>query len=565
MPRLGPRDVFKTAKLPRIGREGWLKVITQLTKLHSVEEVLAASEDQHEGQFVDDMLRELEVSFQYFEEELKRIPAKGPVVLICNHPLAGIDAILLIKLVAQVRPDLQIIGSDLWQDLRPIAHHWSLEGKYSAGPNLKECLDEGKAVAVFPSKGVSKNYRISKLQLEDGEWDQNIIRQIQEAEVAVNPVFFKANQTFINYLVQRLGPVFQDLNIPSEIRSYKSRPVTIRIGRTIYPKELSLYPQVHQLTSLLRQRVYLLSNALAPEFRLFGTKRPAEAKAIADPIDPLEIQKEIDYLRNRNQALVAEKRHYQVFLSKAAPIPNIIRELGRLRELTFRAIGEGSNLALDLDTFDYHYDHLILWDQEKNELAGAYRLAVGSEVYPKYGFNGFYVSTLFKFKRKIRPMLGRSLEMGRAFVVPEHQQKPLPLFVMWNGIKEVMRRHEELEFIVGCASISNNFSKFSRNLMVGFLLKNFGDASLAQEIRPKKPYRLKLKSGARDMVLNSSPEDLVQFDRKIDELEPGELRFPPLIKKYLQQKALIVCFNIDPLFNNSLDGFMYIHRDNIEL
>ncbi len=565
MARLGSGEMFRTVRLPKIGREGLLKTLLHLTKVKSVEELFSGTEGREEASFVDEIIRELDLSFQYFEEELKRIPTSGPVVLICNHPLAGIDALLLIKLVASIRPDLRIVGSDLWQRLKPIAHYWDLdESGVSSGASLSESLQEGKALAIFPAGTVSTNYRISKRQLEDGEWDVNMIREIADAQVPVTPVFFKANQTFLYHLLQRLGPIFQDLKVPSELRSYRSRPVTIRIGRTIYPKELALYPREHQLSALLRQRVYLLSNALHPEFKLFSPKRPAEPKSIADPVDTDLLLKEYEFLLER-EALIEEKRSYQVFLCKAAQVPNMIREIGRLREITFRAIGEGSNLALDLDTFDYHYHHLILWDKEEMRIVGAYRLAIGSEVYPKYGFNGFYLSTLFKFKKRIQPMLERSLEMGRAFIIPAHQQKPLPLFVMWNGIREVMRRHEELEFIVGCASISNSFSIFSRNLMVAFLLKNFGDASLAQEIRPRKPFKLKLKSEARDLVMNSSPEDLVQFDRRIDEIEPGDLRIPPLIKKYLQQNALIVCFNVDPLFNNSLDGFMYIHRQNLEL
>lgn len=556
------KSVFRTTKLPKIGRDEWNRVLRPLFKKQSIEQTFQDSQAWDEERLIDKILQELEVSFQYFEDELKRIPTEGPGILICNHPLAGIDALLLIKLLSSVRSDLQIIGSDLWQDLKPIAHFWNLEG--SAGNSISEGLEAGKLVAVFPAKGISRNYRISKLQLEDGPWDDELVEQIAQAGVSVTPIYFKANQTLIYHLLQRLGPTFQDLKIPSEIRSYKSRPVTIRIGRSIYPKEISRFAEVRQLREFFRQRIFLLSQALAPEYKLFGRKRPSQALAIADPISKEKQQKELRSLRNSG-ALISEKRNYQVFLGKAVEIPHILQEIGRQREIAFRSIGEGTNLALDLDPFDYHYNHLVLWDKDEDRLVGAYRLAIGSEVYQSLGYPGFYVSTLFRFKKKIRPMLGQSLELGRAFIIGDHQQKPLPLFVMWNGIREVMRRNPQLEYIIGCASISNNFSRFSRNLMVGFLLKNFGDSSLAQDIRPRKPYRLKLKSEAREMVMQSKPEDLVQFDRKVDELEPGDLRIPPLIKKYLQQKALIVCFNVDPLFNDSLDGFMYIRRENLEL
>ena len=556
------RSVFRTVKLPKMGREEWNKVLKPLFKKQSVQEAFQASKDWEEEQLIDGILQELEVSFQYFEDELKRIPREGPGVLVCNHPLAGIDALLLIKLISAVRSDLQIIGSNLWQDLQPIAHFWSLEG--NPGTTIEDGLKAGKLLAVFPAKEVSKNYRISKLQLEDGPWDTQLIEQIAKANVSVTPIYFKANQTLLYHLLQRLGPAFQDLKVPAEIRSFKSRPITIRIGRSIYPKEIQRYTEVHQLRELLRQRVFLLGNALAPEYKLFGQKRPSEALPIAKPISGLEQKQEIEQL-TKDGAMLVEKRNYQVFLSKAGQIPNILQEIGRQREIAFRAIGEGSNLALDLDTFDYHYHHLILWDCEEEQLAGSYRLAIGSEIYPNLGYNGFYVSTLFRFKKRVRPVLEQSLEMGRAFLIAEHQQKTMPLFMLWSGIREVMLRHPELQYIIGCASISNNFSRFSRNLMVGFLLKNFGDTSLAQDIRPRKPYRLKLNTEARHLIMNSRPEDLVQFDRKVDELEPGDLRIPSLIKKYLQQKAFIVCFNVDPLFNNSLDGFMYIRRENLEL
>lgn len=565
MARFSFGDRAKTQKLPRLGKERAVKLLQQIGGLKRIDDLYADLESENESDFLDDILQDLNLSLEYFEAELKRIPKTGPVIFVANHPLGGIDALLLLKLLGDIRDDVRIIGSKLWNGLEPIAHHWGIATETcDREQSIQNCLQQEGALLIFPALKISSHYKFSERQLRDGPWDLEVLQRIKSAEVPVVPIYIKANQTLVYHLLQRLGPSFQELKLPSEIRSFRNRPVKLRVGRAIYPKELKSFTNVEQLSSFLRQRVYLLSNALNSEFRVFGYKKPTEPEEIADAVSPEGIQEEYQKLL-KSGALITEKRNYQVFLCQAADALQMIREIGRLREITFRAIGEGSNLALDLDSFDYHYHHLLLWDTESNSLVGAYRLAIGSEVYPQFGFNGFYLSTLFKFKKRIRPMLGSSLEMGRAFVVPEHQQKPLPLFVMWNGIREVMRRHPELEYIVGCASISSSFSKFSKQLMVGFLLKNFSDASLAAEIRPRKPFKLKLNASARDLILNSQPEDLIQFDRRIDEIEPGDLRFPPLIKKYLQQKALMVCFNVDPLFNNSLDGFMYIHRDNLEL
>ncbi len=350
--------------------------------------------------------------------------------------------------------------------------------------------------------------------------------------------------------------------LPSELRKQKNKSIGIRIGRKISVKEQSGYPDIEHYTAFLRQRTYLLSQALSPSKKLFPLHRPHEAQEIIPPVDSSLIEKEIDELRNSDSYLFTQK-NYDLFVSPSKKIPSVLMEVGRLREITFREVGEGSNLPLDLDEYDYHYEHLILWDNEEKQLAGAYRLGIGSEIFKRFGIKGFYVNSLFKVDEYANEMFSQSLEMGRAFIVKSQQQKPLPLFLLWKGIVQVILRHPELKYITGCASISNSFSRFSKSLMVEYLTQHYGDEELAHHIRPRKPFKPKLDEKYRQLVFESSQDDLNKFDRIIEEIEPGERRFPILIKKYLKQNSHIVCFNVDPLFNDSLDGFMYIKMDDL--
>jgi hypothetical protein len=258
-----------------------------------------------------------------------------------------------------------------------------------------------------------------------------------------------------------------------------------------------------------------------------------------------------------------QSKNYEVFLAEAHAIPNILHEIGRLREITFREVGEGTNESIDLDKHDKYYHHLFLWDNEANKIAGAYRMGLGSEIYPKYGINGFYLNDLFRFEPELHDMMHKSIEMGRAFIIKEYQQKPMPLFLLWKGIIHTTLRYPEHKFLLGGVSISNQFSDFSKSLMIEFMKSNYYDPYIAQYIHPKKEYKVKLKDADKDFIFDGAESDLNKFDKIIDELEPGSLRLPVLIKKYIKQNARVVAFNVDPLFNNAIDGLMYIRIADI--
>jgi hypothetical protein len=263
-------------------------------------------------------------------------------------------------------------------------------------------------------------------------------------------------------------------------------------------------------------------------------------------------------LLDEKDCLLFTSKTYRIYLADSKYIPHTLREIGRLREVTFREVGEGTNHSLDLDKFDKFYKHLFLWDDENKQLVGAYRMGLGKEIFSKYGIRGFYVNELFKIEPELYDMMESTIEMGRAFIVKSYQLRPMPLFLLWKGIVNVTLRYPEHKYLMGGVSISNKFSNFSKSLMIEFMKSHYYDPFIAQYVYPKKEYKVKLNVADKDFVFDTTKADMNKFDKIIDEIEPGNLRLPVLMKKYVKQNARLVAFNVDPKFNNSVDGLMYI-------
>jgi putative hemolysin len=341
--------------------------------------------------------------------------------------------------------------------------------------------------------------------------------------------------------------------------------IKVRVGKPISVAEQNEHKTIEEYSEFLRKKTYMLANSFNEESKLLtvpNLKMPKSPKKIATPANQDKMVEEVAKLRETDSRLLQSK-NYEVFFTKPNMIPNILHEIGRLREITFREVGEGTNESIDLDKYDNYYYHMFLWDDETKQIAGAYRMGLGSEIFPKYGMEGFYLNDLFRFESELHEMMQNSIEMGRAFIIKEYQQKPMPLFLLWRGIIHTTLRYPEHKFLLGGVSISNQFTDFSKSLMIEFMKSNYYDPYIAQYVHPKKEFKVKLKDADKDFIFDEAEADLNKFDKIIDELEPGSLRLPVLIKKYIKQNARLVAFNVDPLFNNAIDGLMYIRIADI--
>ncbi|PRP67420.1 GNAT family N-acyltransferase [Nonlabens agnitus] len=559
--------IDKYGVLGRIG--GWS--LMKLLRISTLNKIYTRNKDKQGTVFLDAILDDLKIDFEIPEDDLKRIPKTGGFVTISNHPLGGVDGILLLKLLLDRRPDFKIIANFLLHRIEPLKPYIlpvnpfedhkdaksSTAGFMQAMRHLKSDLPLG----IFPAGEVS-TYRDGKLVV-DKPWEPTAMKLIQRAEVPVIPIYFHAKNSKLFYRLAKISDTFRTAKLPSELLTQKNRTIIVRIGNPINVAAQKEHSSLDDFTEFLRKKTYLLSKAYDKETVKLrdipkNIKLPKPPpKKIIETGDSAKMIKEVDQLRQDEKRLLISK-NYEVFLAKADKIPNILRELGRLREITFRQIGEGTNKSIDLDKYDEYYHQMFLWDSDANCIAGAYRMGMGEEIFKEYGIEGFYLNELFNIDVDAHKMMSQSIEMGRAFIIPEYQQKPMPLFLLWKGIVHCTLRFPNHKYLIGGVSISNKFSNFSKSLMIEFMKSNYYDPYLAQFIKPKKGFKVKLEDADKDFIFDASEADLNKFDRLIDELEPNELRLPVLIKKYVKQNAKVIAFNVDPLFNNAIDGLMYI-------
>ena len=570
------KELAKAINLDKLGFIGtfigWF--LMKILRIDKINEIYNKHKHLNTLDFLDALLGDLQIKYEIPEEDLKRIPKEGAFVTVSNHPLGGIDGVLLLKIILEQRSDYKIMANFLLQRILPMKPYIMAVNPFENKKDIKSSVGGFKQaithlrsespLGIFPAGEVSTK-KEDDLVI-DKQWEPTAMKLIQKAQVPIVPIYFHAKNSGLFYKLSNISEVLRSAKLPSEPLSQKNRVVKIRIGKAIQVKDQKEYTNLEEFTSFIRKKTYMLANPYEKDSVSLKDAATSTIKKTITPVSTPEkiatsvsselIEQEVENLRGYDCRLL-ESKNYEVFLVSADKIPHILKELGRLREITFRAIGEGTNNAIDLDSCDSYYHHMFLWDNVAKKIAGAYRMGLGAKIFAKYGIDGFYLQDLFRFEPELYGMMSESIEMGRAFIIKEYQQKPMPLFLLWKGIVHTTLRFPEHKYLIGGVSISNQFSSFSKSLMIEFMKSHYYDPYVAQYIRPKKEFKVQLKDADKDFVFDETKADLNKFDRVIDELEPG-LRIPVLLKKYIKQNAKVIAFNVDPLFNNAVDGLMYI-------
>jgi putative hemolysin len=509
------------------------------------------------------MMELLAVDYRVPAGELERIPRSGPLVVTANHPFGLLDGAILAAIVTKVRGDVRILTNsmlasvpelhDMCIFVDPFGETGSVNANAGALRESLAWLRRGGLLATFPAG------EVAHLDFRDGTtvdppWNLAIARLARIGGSAALPVFFAGSNSMAFQLAGAVHPRLRTASLPRELLNKSGRQIRVRIGRPIPPTELLAMGGDREVTEYLRWRTYLLDDAdtvraFPPRFPSF--RKPAHIVS-ASPQNQLTAE----IARLSADRKLCEAGDLAVYLGTAAELPHVLREIGRLREIAFRQAGEGTGRPIDLDRFDDYYQHLFAWNHAREEIVGAYRVGLTPEILPRYGVDGLYTSTLFRYRRNLFDRLGPAAELGRSFVRVEYQKQYAPLLLLWRGIGQLVARRPECATLFGGVSISSRYHAVSRYLLVRFL-ETRRASDLAQLVSPRRPYRPGPRV-VRHVGGMPLPNDVEDLSKLIADLESDGKGVPILVKQYLKTGGRLLACNVDRHFADAIDALIVV-------
>jgi len=501
--------------------------------------------------FVEQVLDYFDFRYSVRDHERLRIPTQGRVVIIANHPIGSLDGLALLKLVREARPDVKVVANELLYTLKPL-HNLLLPvdnmGGNTSRQNLtaiRDHLNNEGAMIIFPAGEVS---RLSPQGIRDGKWHSGFIRIAVNSKAPVLPVFVDGRNSALFYSVSIVAKPISTLLLVREMFKQAKNCVEIRIG------ELISYDNYQRINITLKEKSKLFKRHL---YRIGQDRKGifSTETAIAHPENRALLRDEIkqcEQLGETGDGKLIYLYHYE-------PNSLIMREVGRLREIAFRAVGEGTGSRRDIDGYDHKYFHLLLWDDDELEIAGAYRICDTNTCSENLGKDHLYSSELFNYTESMKPYLERGLELGRSFVQPKYWGRR-SLDYLWYGIGAFLRKNPSYRYLLGPVTLSNAYPEWAMEMLVYFYSRHY--PSLQKLATPTLPYSINPEHTKELAEKFPGKDQKAEFTQLKSELAHMNLSVPTLYKQYTEVCELggaqFAGFNIDPNFANCVDGLIIV-------
>ncbi len=505
--------------------------------------------DRLEGfEFVDAVLDYFDFDFSYTDNEKINIPTTGKVVIIANHPLGALDALCLLKLIGSVRKDVKIVANDFLAGFEALNQLFIKIDNFQAKQtkeNIKkiyDALQNEEAVIIFPAGEVS---RATPKGVLDGKWQKGFLKFAQRTHSPILPILVDAKNSKTFYTLSILNKTFSTILLSDEMFKKRNKKINMKIGKiipyeNIHPKGLD----TDYVVNLYKKHLYALKRG---KKQFFNTQNP-----IAHPEDRKALKQDLKSALE----LGCTKDGKKIYLYSHKANSVVLKEIGRLREISFRKVNEGINEKRDTDKYDRYYEHIVLWDEDDLEIVGAYRIANVAKVVKDFGNEGLYTTTLFDYHEEFEPYLENSIELGRSFVQPKYWGSRA-LDYLWYGIGAYLRNNPEIRYMFGPVSLSASYPTIAKNMITYFYMQYFG--SKKNLVSAKLPYKIQCDDFKDNFTWDDYKKD---FKTLRNMLGTFEVSVPTLYKQYselCEEGGIEFCdFNIDPNFSDCIDGFIVV-------
>ncbi len=537
-------------------KKSLFKIAKKIVHEDSINQFLTQNSHLKGFEFVDAVLDYFDFDYTVSSSDLQNIPTSGKVVIIANHPLGGLDALCLLRLISQVRKDVKIVANDflagfeaLHSLLIPIDNYKLRQSKNDI-KKIYEALNNEEAIIIFPAGEVS---RATAKGIKDPAWNKGFLNFAQNTNSPILPIFLDAKNSKTFYTISVINKTFSTLLLSHEMFNKKSKRIGVKVGQII-PNENIAPKGIDKkfLLNLYRKHLYSLKK---------GKKSFFETQsAIAHPVSRIDLLNELKKSKLIGQTTDGKK----IYLYDYTEDSIVLKELGRLRELSFRKVGEGVNKKRDTDKYDIYYQHIILWDENDLEIVGSYRIGNSDFIFKNIGVKGFYSNTLFKYNEEFTPYLKDSIELGRSFVQPKYWGTRA-LDYLWFGIGAYLRTNPNIKYMFGPVSMSASFPTIAKDMMIFYYSHYYGDNQNMVEAKVPYSYSNNLSEIKETFDLNDKKKDFKFLKSTLANIG---VSVPTLYKQYSDiaedNGVKFLGFNVDNSFGDCIDGFILVEVAKIK-
>ena len=537
-------------------KKSLLKIAKKIVHEDSINQFLSQNSHLKGFDFVDAVLDYFDFDYTVSSNDLQNIPSTGKVIIIANHPLGGLDALCLLKLVGQIRKDVKILANDflvgfeaLQSLMIPLDNFKDRQSKESI-KKIYEALKNEEAIIIFPAGEVS---RATPKGVKDPAWNKGFLNFAKNSNSAILPIFLDAKNSKTFYTISLINKTFSTLLLSNEMFNKKSKNINIKIGQII-PSENITPKGLNKdfLVNLYKKHLYALKK---------GKKSFFETQsAIAHPVSKIDLYNEL----KKSPLLGQTNDGKKIYLYDYVEDSIVLKELGRLREISFRKVGEGVNKKRDIDKYDVYYQHIILYDKNELEIVGAYRIGNSDVIFKEFGTKGFYSNTLFQFNDEFMFYLQNSIELGRSFVQPKYWGTRA-LDYLWYGIGAYVKANPNIKYMFGPVSISGAFPAIAKDMLVFYYIYYYSSEKNLVEARTPFSYSSHIHDIKEFFTLEDKKRDFKSLKIALSNIG---VNVPTLYKQYseltLDDGVKFLDFNVDKNFGDCIDSFILVEIDKIK-